>query len=65
MSNNNPFSANTQNPYAFSDTPQVQLPTDMQRGLVHQNEPVKHAFAMGEQGRTAAEIKNHFARLSG
>ena len=33
--------------------------------IVLLNEPVKRAFAMGEQGRTAAEIKNHFARLSG
>ena len=35
MSNNDPFGANTQNPYGFSDTPQVQLPPEMQRGLVH------------------------------
>ena len=33
--------------------------------IVLLNEPVKRAFAMGEQGRTAAEIQNHFARLSG
>ena len=33
--------------------------------IVLLNEPVKRAFAMGEEGRTAAEIQNHFARLSG
>ncbi len=33
--------------------------------IVLLNEPVKRAFAMGEQGRTAAEIQNHFARLPG
>ena len=33
--------------------------------IVLLNEPVKRAFVMGEQGRTAAEIQNHFARLSG
>jgi len=35
MSSNDPFDTNTHNPYSFSDTPQVQLPTDMQRGLMH------------------------------
>ena len=35
MSSNDPFGANTHNPYNFSDTPQVQLPPDLQRGLVH------------------------------
>ena len=35
MSSNDPFGGNAQNPYSFSDTPQVQLPPDMQRGLVH------------------------------
>ena len=35
MSSNDPFGTNTHNPYSYSDTPQVQLPTDMQRGLVH------------------------------
>ena len=35
MSSNDPFSGNTQNPYSFSDTPQVQISPEMQRGLVH------------------------------
>lgn len=35
MSSNDPFGTNLNNPYSFSDTPQVQLPPDMQRGLVH------------------------------
>ena len=33
--------------------------------IVLLNEPVKRAFAMGEQGRTASEIQNQFARLPG
>ena len=33
--------------------------------IVLLNEPVKSAFAMGEQGRTASEIQNQFARLPG
>jgi len=33
--------------------------------IVLLNEPVKRAFVMGEQGLTAAEIQNQFARLSG
>ena len=33
--------------------------------IVLLNEPVKSAFAMGEQGRTAADIQNQFARLPG
>ena len=33
--------------------------------IVLLNEPVKRAFAMGEQGRTASEIQNKFARLPG
>ena len=31
--------------------------------IVLLNPPVKQAFAMGEQGRTPDEIRNHFARL--
>ena len=33
--------------------------------IVLLNEPVRRAFAMGEQGHTAVEIQNHFARLPG
>lgn len=33
--------------------------------IVLLNPPVKQAFEMGEQGRTADEIRNHFARLPG
>lgn len=33
--------------------------------IVLLNEPVKRAFAMDEQGRTASEIQNQFARLPG
>ena len=35
MSSNDPFGTDAHNPFSFSDTPQVQLPPDMQRGLVH------------------------------
>lgn len=35
MSSNDPFGSNAQNPYSVSDMPHVQLPPDMQRGLVH------------------------------
>lgn len=31
--------------------------------IVLLNEPVKRAFAMGEQGRSASEIQTHFDRL--
>jgi hypothetical protein len=31
--------------------------------IVLLNEPVKRAFAMGEQGRSASEIQNQFDRL--
>ncbi len=30
MSSNDPFSGNTQKPYSFSDTPQVQISPEMQ-----------------------------------
>jgi hypothetical protein len=33
--------------------------------IVLLNTPVKRAFEMGEQGYTAGEIQNHFARLPG
>ena len=33
--------------------------------IVMLNPPVKQAFEMGEQGRTADEIRNHFGRLPG
>lgn len=33
--------------------------------IVLLNEPVRRAFTMGEQGRTAAEIQNHFSRPPG
>ena len=33
--------------------------------IVLLNEPVKRAFAMGEQGTSAADIQNQFARLPG
>lgn len=35
MSSDDPFGTSAHNPYSYSDTPQVQLPPDMQRGLVH------------------------------
>ena len=41
MSSNEPFESNVHNPYNFQDTPPLQLPPDMQRGLVH------HVMALG------------------
>lgn len=35
MSSNDPFGTSEQSPYSYTETPQVQLPPDMQRGLVH------------------------------
>jgi hypothetical protein len=41
MSTNEPFESNVHNPYSFQDMPRVQLPPEMQRGLVH------HVMALG------------------
>lgn len=41
MSSNEPFESGIHNPYSFQDTPRIDLPPDMQRGLVH------HVMALG------------------
>jgi len=35
MSTNDPSANHSQNPYSFQETPGAELPSDMQRGLVH------------------------------